>query len=307
MVTRVRKLADAYNDTSIIFRLLRHLGWGDLVNLGYYTLPSLPAVCGGLAFFQRSLARRSLALLDAVPGDVVLDAACGRGHTTAALADTSCHALGIDLQPQQIELARARFGHRPRTSFAVADMTRLPAQAAGVRLTPGSVDRVHCLEAAFHLGPAGRRAFLDESYRVLRPGGRLVLVDLTWPDTAPRTLAESDPHRLVRDTWQFEDFNSPERYVAHASAAGFDVRAMLDWTHPVVRRSTGLLGLCSLLVSSPTGRHMLRLRWPGLKDLTPQDWQDLATVLRAHQALGQVAGYHALVCNKPGPSATHRP
>ncbi|MDC0767224.1 class I SAM-dependent methyltransferase [Streptomyces sp. HD] len=295
----VQNLADAYNDTSILFRFLRHLGWGDLVNIGYFTLPTLPAALGGLAPFQRTLARKSLALLDTSPGHVVLDAACGRGHTTACLADNACQALGVDLQPQQIELARERFGHRPRVSFAVADVTRLPEEAAGVNLTAGSIDRVHCLEAAFHFGPAGRRAFLAESYRVLRPGGRLVLVDLTWPDTAPQTLAELDPHRLVRDTWQFEDFDTPKTYVAHATAAGFDVSAVLDWTRPVVHRSTQLLGLASRLASSRGGRRALRLWWPGLAVLTHQDWQNLTAVLRAHQTLGRTAGYHALVCDKP--------
>ncbi|UFQ15927.1 class I SAM-dependent methyltransferase [Streptomyces huasconensis] len=182
------------------------------------TLSSLPV--------DALLARKSLALLNTSPGNVVLDAACGRGHTTACLAEKACHALGADIQPQQIERARERFGHRPHVSFAVADLTRLREKAAGVDLTPGCIDRVHCLEAAFHFGPAGRRAFLAGNHRVLRPGGRLVLVDFTWPDTAPWTLAELDSHRLVRETWKFEDFATPKTCVADATTAGFNVRAL---------------------------------------------------------------------------------
>ncbi|MEU3491100.1 class I SAM-dependent methyltransferase [Streptomyces massasporeus] len=292
-------LTDAYNDTSILFRFLGHLGWGDLVNIGYFTLPTLPAFLGGLASFQRTLARKSLALLDTSPGDVVLDAACGRGHTTAALANKACQALGVDLQPQQIAWARERFGHRRRVSFAVADVTRLPEQAAGVELTQGSIDKVHCLEAAFHFGPEGRRTFLAESHRVLRPGGRLVLVDITWPDTAPQTLAEMDHDRLVRSTWKFEEFHTPATYVAQATAAGFRVHALLDWTRPVIRRSAQLLGLTSHLTSTQAGRRALRLRWPGLAEFTHQDWQNLTAVMQAHQVLGRTASYHALVCDKP--------
>ncbi|MGA4849139.1 class I SAM-dependent methyltransferase [Streptomyces sp. G5(2025)] len=219
---------------------------------------------------------QSLALLNTSPGNVVLDAACGRGHTTACLAEKACHALGADIQPQQIERARERFGHRPHVSFAVADLTRLPEKAAGVDLTPGCIDPVHCLEAAFHFGPAGRRAFLAGNHRVLRPGGRLVLVDFAWPDTALWTLAELDSHRLVRVR-----------------------RGSSRTSRP--RRPTLLMPLLpgSTSVPSGAGRRTLSLRWPGLAELAHEDWQDLITVIRAHQTLGRVAGYHALVCDKP--------
>ncbi|MFD9733330.1 hypothetical protein [Umezawaea sp. NPDC059074] len=66
-------IADSYNDNSVLFRVLGHLGWGDLVNVGHVTWPTLPLALGGLGRFQRRLVRRSLALLDARPGEVVLE------------------------------------------------------------------------------------------------------------------------------------------------------------------------------------------------------------------------------------------
>ncbi|MGI3200714.1 class I SAM-dependent methyltransferase [Streptomyces sp. GLT-R25] len=293
------ELADAYNDNNVLFPLLRQLGWDDLVNIGYFTLPTLPAFLAGTALFQRALVRRSLALLDHAPGHRVLDAACGRGYTTAQLADAGCHTLGIDLQPQQIDFARRRFGNRPRATFAVGDVTCLPRRAEGVSLDSGSIDRIHCLEAAFHFGPAGRRGFLTESYRLLRPGGRLVLVDLTWPHAARQTLPDLDTQRLVRDAWQFEQFETLERYIDYATAAGFDVHPPVDWTRPVLRRSARLIGLAGLLASSDIGRHVYRWRWPALAGLTHQQWQEIAVLARAHQVIGRVGGYHALICDKP--------
>ncbi|MFE6777541.1 class I SAM-dependent methyltransferase [Streptomyces sp. NPDC057702] len=291
--------ADGYDEVNIFLRFLQHLGWDDLLNVGYVTLLTLPAGLWDGAYFQRALVRRSLALLGAGPGHLVLDAGCGHGYTTARLADAGCRALGVDIGERQIDLARARFGHRPRVSFAVADATRLPAEAGGTEFVAGTFDRVHCLEAAFHFGPAGRDAFLAESHRLLRPGGRLVLVDFTWPDGDAPRIDQLDPAHLVRAAWRFEDVERRGRYVSSATATGFRVRAAHDWTRPVVRRSARLIGAVGALASHRAGRRALCLRWPGLRDFTPADWDALLPVVAAHVTAGRRVGYTALVLDKP--------
>ncbi|WP_399928325.1 methyltransferase domain-containing protein [Streptomyces kanamyceticus] len=190
------RLAAVYSDANPFFRVCGHMGWGALVNLGYYTLPTLPAVLGGLSFFQRRLETRSLELLEARPGHRVLDACCGRGHTVARLGASGCDAVGVDITAQQIARARARYGHAPRTTFAVGDVTALPRQAEGIGATDGSFDRVHCLEAAFHLSPAGRRAFLAEAYRVLRPGGRFA-----WSTSHGTQQIRQKSGDSIREVW----------------------------------------------------------------------------------------------------------
>ncbi|WP_405504753.1 SAM-dependent methyltransferase [Streptomyces purpurascens] len=289
-------LASAYNDDSVLFRVLRHLGWDSLVDIGYFTLPTLPiVVLAGPVPFQRRLARRSLALLDARPGQLVLDAGCGRGDTTARLGAAGCRALGVDIQPAQIDQARRRFGDRAR--FAVADATALPREAAEIPLTDGSFDRVHCLEAAFHFGHEGRRSFLSESFRLLRPGGRLVLVDVTSRTDQP--IETLDPNALVRGTWRFDDIEPYERYPLTASAAGFTTRRILDWTTPVLHRAAQLCALFAGTASTRAGRQALCLRWPGLRTLDAQDWDEVIAVVRAHRAIGRVTRYTAYVLDKP--------
>jgi SAM-dependent methyltransferase len=234
-------------------------------------------------------------LLDVRPGQLVLDAGCGRGDTTARLGAAGCRALGVDIQPAQIDQARRRFGDSAR--FAVADATALPQRAAEIPLTEGSFDRVHCLEAAFHFGHEGRRAFLSESFRLLRPGGRLVLVDVTSRTDQP--IGSLDPNGLVRGTWRFDDIEPYGRYPLMASAAGFTTRRILDWTTPVLHRAAQLCALFVGAASTRAGRQALCVRWPGLRTLDAQDWDEVITVVRAHRAIGRGTRYTAYVLDKP--------
>ncbi|RAS67458.1 methyltransferase family protein [Lentzea atacamensis] len=298
-MTSEPRYAAAYNDSNVLFRVLRHVGWGDLVNVGYFTLPTLPIAVTGLGWFQRRLLRRSLSLLDVHQGQRVLDAGCGRGLGTAWLARRGCEVLGVDVEPDQVQQARHRFGDQLNARFAVADVTALPARVADVALADESFDRVHCLEAAFHFGPEGRRAFLTEAFRLLRPGGRLVLVDFTWPEPDPGTINGLDPHRLVRDTWRFEELEPLDRYLDNAVRTGFIVHAVHDWTRPVVRRPLQHATLVTHIVSTAVGRTMLRLRWPGLRELNRQDWRAVTDRIRAMRAVGAKCGYSALVLDKP--------
>ncbi|MFH8795921.1 methyltransferase domain-containing protein [Streptomyces sp. NPDC017941] len=301
------RLAASYSDANAFFRLFRHLGWGDLVNLGYYTLPTLPALIGGLAFFQRRLETHSLALLGARPGHRVLDACCGRGHTTARLGAAGCEAVGVDISDRQIAQARARYAHAANTDFAVADVTRLPRRADGVAVAETPFDRVHCLEAAFHLSPEGRRALYTEAYRVLRPGGRLVLVDFTWATADPEEIRRLDPRGLARASWQIEGFEPLERHLTNAARAGFLVRRSLDWTRPVVERSLRLGTVLTHLAGSRTGRGLLCLARPGLREFTAADWSHTVDVLAAHRSVGRSVRYSALVLDKPDGAGTGTP
>lgn len=294
-------IARAYDGSASSFVALNAFGWGELLNLGYFPLLHAPLVLGGLGHFQRRLARESLALLDAQPGERILDAACGHGWTTAEIAASGASVLGVDLLSDAIDEARRRFGGRPGVTFAAADTTALPRETQGFALDDGSIDRIHCLEAAFHFGPDGRKSFLQEAWRMLRPGGRLVLVDFVWRNDRPGEIADYDDKRIVRDTWRFEEFEPLERYRERAKQLGFVERKLLDWSKPVTGRFVKLGFLLAYLGNRTPGRALLKLLFPSVSRVRDEQWPELLELMRAHERVRKQSRYVALVLDKPGP------
>ncbi|MDQ3010839.1 MAG: methyltransferase domain-containing protein, partial [Acidobacteriota bacterium] len=59
-----------------------------------------------------------LALLDAKPGERILDVGCGAGQLTAMIAATGAQVTGLDSSPEMIATARAAY---PEINFVIAD------------------------------------------------------------------------------------------------------------------------------------------------------------------------------------------
>jgi len=100
-------------------------------------------------------------------GRPVVEVGCGPGHVTAYLAAGGADARGIDLTPEMVEQARARF---PGIRYDVGDLTRLirPEYADGWGAVLGWYSLIHLTDAEF---PAAVAALA----RPLAAGGVLVL------------------------------------------------------------------------------------------------------------------------------------
>lgn len=104
------------------------------------------------------------------PGERVLDVGCGTGafetHAIAAGAENSM--VGVDLSEKMLDRARAK----------CADASQITFQQADVHALPFSPDRFDVVVSGntFHYFDAPDQA-LAEMRRVLRPGGRIVILD----------------------------------------------------------------------------------------------------------------------------------
>ncbi len=108
------------------------------------------------------------------PTDLLVDIATGGGHVAKTFSPHVARVIATDLTPQILEYAKAFF-----IESGLANIETQIADAEELPFADVSVDIVTCRIAPHHFPHPER--FVDEVARVLRSGGRFVLVDSTVP------------------------------------------------------------------------------------------------------------------------------
>ncbi|MDP8969095.1 MAG: methyltransferase domain-containing protein [Actinomycetota bacterium] len=227
------------------------------------------------------LTRRLAQLLQLRSGQRVLDLACARGTTALLLAEElGSEVVGVDIGVENLARARARAAARGldhRVRLLTGDAEHLPLKEA-------SIDVVIC-ECALATFPDKSRA-AAELARVLRPGGRLGLADITIdPDRLdPRLRTATARMACIADARPVDGYQQllQETGLQVTSVEAHDM-ALLE----MIERIDARLAMLGVLVRSFA--------------VDPQNIHDL--VQRAERAVreGQ-AGYALILATKPQPA-----
>ena len=246
-------------------------------------------------------------------GKRVLDAGCGAGYGSAALAEVAACVTGVDVAAEAIEFARAHY-QAENLAFEQASVTQLPFPEA-------AFDLVAAFEVIEHL--ADWRDFLKEASRVLAPGGQLVV---STPNrlyyTESRGVHGANPFHVHE--FEFDEFlaelksvfphvsmfleNHVEGVAFQPHEPGNTVEARVDAGEPVPAESHFFVAVCArrpqlgnpTFVYVPRTANVLRERERHIGKLeqeltTKNQWldkaqRDLAEFDREHQKLMALYG-----------------
>jgi cyclopropane fatty-acyl-phospholipid synthase-like methyltransferase len=139
-------------------------------------------------------------LLTHIPhAGTILDVGCGQGGTTRRLMDfyEPFNITAINIDEGQLSKANA---NAPGCNFLLMD-------AANLAFLDASFNNIICVEAAIHFNT--RERFLCEAFRVLKPGGRLLLTDFTLRKStllpsSPRALSLMPPENYLTNQKEYE-------------------------------------------------------------------------------------------------------
>ena len=168
----------------------------DLAFAGLDTLSELSGRLVKWASPERAYVGELVGLFALKSGDRLLDVGCGSGDLLAAAASREAGAIlvGIDPDEDALELA----SHKIAGTIHAAELHQGVAEE--LPFDDESFDIVAATRVLVALDPRTRARALKECWRVLRPGGRLLVAD--WEEEAKGLEAiVTYPWRLIRDTF----------------------------------------------------------------------------------------------------------
>jgi len=167
-----------------------------------------------------------VALASLKEGDVVLDLGSGAGFDAFLAAQRvgkTGRVIGVDMTPEMIEKAsaNAKKGNYSNVEFRLGEIEKLPVE-------DNSVD-VIISNCVINLSPDKESVF-KEAFRVLRPGGRLMVSDLVLTRDLPAANKES----VEAYVGCLAGAIMKEEYISDIKKAGFkDIKIMGQVNYPV--------------------------------------------------------------------------
>lgn len=203
---------------------------------------------------DQSWRRKTVAALNVTPGARVLDLATGTGDLAIQIAEThpDCTVVGVDPSVNMLRVGRTKVDAAKLSKR----VTLLEGDAQSLPFDPGSLDAA-CIAFGIRNVPDRERG-LREMARVVKPGGRVCVLELSEPkqgvlspfarfhirQVVPRLgawLSGSKEYRYLQES--IAAFPDPEDFAAMMERAGLRMVSLERLT----------LGVCCLYVAESKG------------------------------------------------------
>ena len=195
------------------------------------------------------------AILGLKPGQDVLDIGSGPGFLACEMAEAAGpggSVRGIDSSDAMLSVARRR---KPAAGSAPVEFG--PGQATGLPFPDGTFNVVASTQVYEYVHDVP--AALTEAHRVLRPGGRLLVLDTDW-DTIAWRSSDADRMRTILAAWDehLADPYLPRRLTSLLTQAGFTVThrsaiPLFNAGYDPRTYSAGLIGFIEAFVPGRAG------------------------------------------------------
>lgn len=171
--------------------------------------------------FKASATKTRKTLLDSVgiePSDVVLEIGCGVGRVGAVIAPLCARWIGADVSENMLRHARERLsGQGNVETVALSGYDLAPIASA-------TIDVVYCTVVFMHLEEWDRYNYVREGWRVLKPGGRMLIDNFNLLSAEGWDFFEkqrSDYHPTQRPP-HIARSSTPQEMQAYLERAGFE-------------------------------------------------------------------------------------
>lgn len=187
----------------------------------------LPYEESGYWFAQATAMHQVLATVPFQPGDRILDVGSNTCWASAMLAERGLEVIALDINAGEMQgLATADWWFEEKEIY----FERMLGLMFDVALASESVDYVWCCEVLHHNHRANLRRTFAELRRILKPGGKLVVVNETLRSLLDPKL---EPGKDVAEFEGHEHAYVRRSYVSAARAAGLEIELVAPWIHPI--------------------------------------------------------------------------